>query len=230
MPNDELSRRESPSPAPAGDGDPAKQVRSPLRLLSDHTIVDGPEDAIATARKAISLRQPIVFEGLVDPRFLQLLTRVLASARFEPSAIERIGVRTTEVPGIAGDALCLALGRPDVLELMTSLIGGKPLTGVAGAVARIDRRSRGYLDWHDDLAEPQRRLAITINLGDRSYRGGEFESRDLDAPGVLFRHLHTRAGDALIFPIGPGLQHRVLPVTGGGPRMVFAGWFLGNPF
>lgn len=42
----------------------------------------------------------------------------------------------------------------------------------------------------------------------------------------LLAHHHNKPGTVLIFAVRPDLEHRVTPLTSGGPRRVFAGWFL----
>jgi hypothetical protein len=199
-----------------------------LRLLPTRTLFAESDSVAAGIGAAIQHRQPVVLEGFVDDQLLQLLVPIWSGASFIPSPVDRVGLRSLETPGNAGAALCLALARPEVLRVIGSLLGGPALTGVAGAIARFAAGAEEGLDWHDDLAEPERKLAITINLGTTRYQGGAFEFRDLASGAPPFRHVHATPGEALLFPIGAGLQHRVLPVTGGGPRTVFAGWFLGD--
>jgi len=199
-----------------------------LRLSPTRTIFPDSDTGAARIRAAILNHQPAVLEAFVDDQLLKLLASIWSSASFMPSPVDRVGLRSVEAPGHAGAALCLALARPEVLRIIGSLLDGPVLTGVAGAIAQFAAGTDERLDWHDDLAEPQRRLAITINLGATPYHGGAFEFRDLASGAPPIRHLHSTPGEALLFPIGAGLQHRVLPVTGGGPRTVFAGWFLGD--
>ena len=199
-----------------------------LRLLPTRTIFDESDAVAARVGAAIRHRRPVVLEDFVDDQLLKLLAPIWSGASFTPSPVDRVGLRSVEAPGHAGAALCLALARPEVLRIMESLLGGPALTGVAGAIAQFAAGAEERLDWHDDLVEPQRRLAITINLGAAPYDGGAFEFRDLASGAPPFRHVHSTPGEALLFPIGAGLQHRVLPVTGGGPRTVFAGWYLGD--
>jgi hypothetical protein len=199
-----------------------------LRLLPTRTIFAESDADVARVGAAILHRQPVVLERFVDDQLLQLLAPIWSSASFVPSPVDRVGLRSVETPGHAGAALCLALARPEVLRIMGELSGGFALTGVAGAIAQFAAGADKRLDWHDDLVEPERRLAITINLGAAAYGGGAFEFRDLASGAPPFRHVHATPGEALVFPIGPDLQHRVLPVTRGGPRTVFAGWFLGD--
>lgn len=198
-----------------------------LRLLPTRTIFAESDTVAARVGAVIAHRQPVVLERLVDDQLLQLLAPIWSSASFAPSPVDRVGLRSVETPGHAGAALCLALARPEVLRSIGALLGGPALTGVAGGIAQFAAGAGTRLDWHDDLVEPERRLAITINLGTTPYGGGAFEFRDLKSGALPFRHVHATPGEALLFPIGAGLQHRVLPVTEGGPRTVFAGWFLG---
>jgi hypothetical protein len=44
--------------------------------------------------------------------------------------------------------------------------------------------------------------------------------------GICWRHHHASPGEALVFEVSPALEHRVTPLTAGGPRTIFAGWFL----
>jgi hypothetical protein len=44
---------------------------------------------------------------------------------------------------------------------------------------------------------------------------------------MLRRFKHDQPGTALVFEVRPQLEHRVLPLTAGGPRRVFTGWFIG---
>jgi hypothetical protein len=180
------------------------------------------------ARDALLRRRPVVLQRFLADELLRLLARTLSDAHFVPSNIDDVGARTIETPGHAGLALCLALERPEVLRMMESLIGDAKLTEVTGAIAQFGAATSHQLGWHDDRVDSRRKLAITINLGTIEYEGGVFEFRDLKSDAPTFRHVHSRPGEALLFPIGPGLQHRVLPVTAGGPRTVFAGWFLGE--
>ena len=85
------------------------------------------------------------------------------------------------------------------------------------------------LDWHDDLHDTSRRLAIIVNLSDRPFAGGQFQLRRKGESELLLRHNHPQAGSVLIVAVRPELEHRVTPVSDGGPRRIYAGWFLTQP-
>jgi hypothetical protein len=44
------------------------------------------------------------------------------------------------------------------------------------------------------------------------------------SPLITFRH--DTPGTALIFEVSKRCEHRLHPLTSGGPRRVFTGWFL----
>lgn len=134
-----------------------------------------------------------------------------------------------ESPGRAGDGLTLALQRPELYHCLDQITGCGPFDDAQGHVARHEAGDDKALDWHDDTADRRRRLAITINLDDRPYTGGLFELRARVSREPAFRHTHSEVGEALIFKVSRAFEHRLTPVTGGGPRTVFAGWFLGEP-
>ena len=68
-----------------------------------------------------------------------------------------------------------------------------------------------------------------IDLADRRYQGGRFELRRKGESDPLLVFEHAAPGSLLIFAVRDDLEHRVTPVTGGGPRRVYSGWFLSQP-
>jgi hypothetical protein len=127
----------------------------------------------------------------------------------------------------AGSALRFALERPAFVRWLETVTGGETLRALAGVVAEIAVGTGQELGWHNDLHEGvlDRRLAVTIHLSDEAYDGGVFEMRDEASGRVLVREGALPPGSVMLFRIDRRLRHRVTPVTGGGPRRVFAGWF-----
>jgi hypothetical protein len=165
---------------------------------------------------------------LAQPFLTMLLERVDQST-FGEDVVGRIGARQVERPQRVGRILSLALhGRPllDWLEVVT---GCAPLRALTGHVAQHSPNSADALDWHDDMNDRARKLAIVINLSDRPFQGGQFQLRRKGADGLLLAFDHVEPGSALLFAVRPELEHRVLPVTGTNPRRVYAGWFLDRP-
>ncbi|WP_162233337.1 2OG-Fe(II) oxygenase [Sphingomonas sp. Leaf33] len=123
--------------------------------------------------------------------------------------------------------MTIALARPPMLRWLEAVTGCGPLTRVDGRVIQARANGIDALDWHDDRGNVDRRLAITIDLSDTGYDGGLFELREVASQRLLTTHRHDRPGSALIFDVADDIEHRVQPVTRGGPRRVYTGWFLG---
>lgn len=180
------------------------------------------EDPTEDARELFVRFGVLALRNALEPQFLTMLQRICATATF--SEVEReVGERDIETPQRATRALNLAAQRPEFLRWLEQVTECGPLRSVEGRVAQTRVEGGGHLVWHDDLVDPDRRLAIVIRLGAAEYEGGEFELRRKGQPTHL-RFVHPAAGSALIFPVSRQFEHRVLPLRSGGPRMVFAGW------
>ncbi|MEO8375893.1 MAG: 2OG-Fe(II) oxygenase [Sphingomonas bacterium] len=199
-------------------------VTSPVVVSAQHTDIIGDPSEIT---ESFARHRAVALSGLLDPAFLQTLIRLCGKASFVRDTETDVAQREREVPGIAGGALTLALKRQTLFEWLNQVTGCCPLHGTFGRVMQIQPQDPPSLNWHDDLPEdPSRRLAITINLSEHSYDGGLFELRAKQSGELLARHRHTELGSALIFEVSDQLEHRVWPVTAGGPRRTYTGWFL----
>jgi hypothetical protein len=162
----------------------------------------------------------------IDPPMLDLVMRQADRSGFDLQQVEKIGDREIEAGSRAGAALMLVLKRRNLLDWLEQATGCGPLDTVMGMVVQARAGEDHHLVWHDDRQETRRRLAITINLTAVPYEGGLFEMRRKKTHEPLIAYRHTMPGTALIFHVASDIQHRVLPVTSGGPRRVFTGWFL----
>jgi hypothetical protein len=152
--------------------------------------------------------------------------RLCREGGFEPDEVAGLGHREIENPQRAGRTISLALKRAELIDWIERATGCGPLETVEGRVVRARANNHDQLLWHDDLDNARRRLAITINLSEHSYEGGVFELREKRSHTLLASHRHIEAGTALIFDVAYDIEHRVLPVTSGGPRCVYTGWFF----
>lgn len=198
---------------------------SPLRVSMTRTEISPDQ---AETREQFRDFHAIFCKQMLHPEFLATLQRLCDEGNFISDQTGP-GHRFAEFPQRAGRALNLVLSRPETLRWMEETTGCGTLSAVHGRVAQIFPQPGDELIWHDDIAPGEdRRLAIVILLGTAEYEGGEFEMRPKRGE-LLLRHKHTDPGSALIFSVDPLLQHRVLPLTRGGPRRVFAGWAMGAP-
>jgi len=181
------------------------------------------EGAEASVAAALAERPAIALTGLLAPEFRRMLDPALRRPFVEQRVEGAPGMRQVE-PGIqpASRALELALRRAPLLRWLERVAGCGPLIRVEGEVAEHRSGGEDYLSWHQDMHKPGRRLALVIDLSDARYEGGIFELRDRQSKQLLIRHHHDQPGSALLFRIAGNLEHRVLPITSGGPRRVFA--------
>lgn len=165
---------------------------------------------------------------LVATDFLAGLIDRCRRGGFVAEDVEWLGSREIETPERVGIALSIALGRPSFLRWIEAVTGHRGLERVSGRVVQARANAIDALDWHDDRYDKARRLAIVVNLSDAGFDGGGFELREVATGRMLTTYRHQRAGTALIFDVADDIEHRVLPVTGGGPRRVFTGWFMAS--
>lgn len=177
------------------------------------------------AREQFRQFRAISVHHMLDAAFLGTVLRLCETVPFDPGVSDGPGHTSIEAPPQrCGRILNLALSRPALLRWVEEVTGCGPLQRIEGRVMQMLCRPGDEFGWHDDnVSEQGRRVALVVNLGTAAYEGGEFELRRKGGR-TLVSMRHTEPGSALFFKVGPGLEHRVLPLTAGGPRRVFAGW------
>lgn len=172
----------------------------------------------------------ISIPAALEPEFCARMVERAAHAQFATyEQIEQVGTRLIESPQLIGRAISLLLHAPELHHWLEEATGVGPLRAVAGRFAEFRANNQDALNWHDDLHDTTRRLAIIVNLSDRPFVGGQFQLRRKGETELLLRHDHPQAGSVLIVGVRPELEHRVTPVSDGGPRRIYAGWFLTQP-
>ncbi len=171
----------------------------------------------------------LAFDGLFAPDFCTELVARAAKANFAEDLVDGIGSRMVETPQRIGAAISLMLHDRKLLDWIEQATGAGPLRAVAGRLVQTRANRRDALAWHDDSGDSTRRLAVVINLSDRPFTGGHFELRRKQEKNLLLSFDHQMAGSMLIFAVHPELEHRVTQLGRGGPRRVYAGWFLSEP-
>lgn len=195
----------------------------PVEIGPGSTRLTADPAALATVFRA---QHAIVCPGLLAAPLLARLTERCDAGRFVPDEVEGLGTRESESPQVVGGALNVLLARAPLYRWLEAVTGCDPIGAVSGRVVQTRPNGTDQLRWHDDLDEPERLLAVTIDLGSVPYTGGVFELRRVGEPDGVRRFRHARAGTGLIFALSPALQHRVTRLEGGGPRRLYTGWFL----
>lgn len=181
----------------------------------------------AGARDEFDRTCALVCHRALDPALEARLTSACERAAFESDHVEGLGHRTIEQPPLAGRMITLLLHREPLFRWLERVTGCDPIRAVEGRVVQTHAVPGDELDWHDDRNGPhRRRLGVTLALTSLPYEGGLFELRPVGG-STLLRFAHDTPGTMLVFRISPALEHRVHPLTAGGPRRVYTGWFIG---
>ncbi len=178
---------------------------------------------------AFATSPAFLFDNVIDPPLLERLMQQSASARFIEDDVKDIGTREVEAPQLVGGMISLLLSRPAFLHWLEQATGLSPIKAVTGRLVQTRANDRDALAWHDDLSDHARLMAVVINLTDQPYEGGAFEMRRVGTKAPFLRHQHNEPGSMMLFAVHPDLQHRVTKLLSGGPRRVYAGWFMSEP-
>jgi hypothetical protein len=180
-----------------------------------------------SARDEFARTCALVCHRALDPALEARLTAACDRAAFVSDHVEGLGHRTIEQPALAGRMLTLLLHREPLFRWLERVTGCAPIRAVEGRVVQTHAVPGDELAWHDDMNGPhRRRLGVTLALTSPPYEGGLFELRRV-GESALLRFIHDSPGTMLVFKISPALEHRVHPLTAGGPRRVYTGWFVG---
>jgi Rps23 Pro-64 3,4-dihydroxylase Tpa1-like proline 4-hydroxylase len=197
----------------------------PFLLSANRVEVNRSAENITHWKSAMSqdkaARLPCVFQ----PDFSELMRSICDAASLVEEKVEGVGKRWIEPLDRVGKVLSHVLSDQGVLAWVGEVGDRGTVSHVSGKLASYSAENSSFLDWHDDNFEG-RRIAIVIDLSEHAFEGGEFEMRMRGASDPHFRHRLQGFGTGLIFRVAEDVEHRLLPVTAGGPRRTFAGWFF----
>ncbi|MFL6334183.1 MAG: 2OG-Fe(II) oxygenase [Pyrinomonadaceae bacterium] len=199
-----------------------------MKLTRSGPSVSGSGEELARLRAQYEERHYLSLPGFLDPALLDTLRGKLAATEFV--RIDRdVGSELRPLDMTPYFALELLLNSRAVLELIRSLTNCPPVACFTG---RIYRRAPGQShvsNWHTDLNEDGRMVTLSLNLSEEVYRGGTTLVREAATRRVVCELPNTGFGDAILFPIDPRFEHRVLDVEGDVPKTALAGWFNSKP-
>jgi hypothetical protein len=198
----------------------------------NQTSVAASDGAVATLREEFMETGCAFLPGFLAPGVLAPVLKSLETAVF--SAKNEFGPQhgvfgtTMYMPRTepALFALHFLLNRPGLFDLVEEITEcGRP----GNFLGRMHRTSAGtdqHIDWHDDVSD-NRAVGLNIYLGVEPFSGGLFQIRD--AEKTIRRELKFESpGDAFLFRIDRGWQHRLTRVESG-TRTVGVGWFRTKP-
>lgn len=203
-------------------------MKSIVKLTRSGPVISGAGEELSRLRAHFEERHHLVLPGFLDTALLDTLRTKLAATDFV--RIDRdVGSELRPLDTAPYFALELLLNSRALLELLPGLTGCPRPACFTG---RIYRRAPGeshVSHWHTDLTEDGRMVTLSLNLSDAVYRGGTTLVREADTKRVICELPNTGFGDAILFPIDPRFEHRVLDVEGDTPKTALAGWFNSKP-
>jgi hypothetical protein len=163
--------------------------------------------------------------GLLSPDLLGRVQEELERAAFDARDYDGLaGELTLDYTSPLVARLLFLLNDPAVHRVVGELSGTGPIVRFDARIYRRLPVAEHYDNWHDDLAGPYRVVTMSVNLGSEPYEGGELILRRKGGEEPLASVHNVGPGDALLFRIDPGLEHRVTSVTAG-VKTALAGWF-----
>lgn len=199
-----------------------------VRLTRSGPVVSDSEEELARLRAHFEERHFLSLPGFLDPALLDTLRGKLAASGF--ARIDRdVGSELRPLDNAPYTALELLLNSRAVLGLIPRLTGCAAVACFTGRIYRRAPAESHVSNWHTDLNEDGRMVTLSINLSDEVYRGGTTLVREAATRRVVCELPNTGFGDAILFPIDPRFEHRVLDVEGDVPKTALAGWFNSKP-
>jgi hypothetical protein len=169
--------------------------------------------------------------GFLTPPILAPLLRLLERTAFVPKHEMHEGTvfGTTDFVPVTEPligTLQFLLNRSELFQAVERITGAPALGNFMGRLHRTGPSGSQAIDWHNDATD-FRTVGLNMNLGAQEFSGGLFQIRGPD--GRMRAEIkHQHAGDAFLFRIERGWQHRLTPVESG-LRTVAVGWFRTQP-
>jgi hypothetical protein len=204
----------------------AKRTR-PIRITRDAARCASTRELVAL-RRDFERRNFVKFPAMIDRALVRAIAAHLEHADFQRLEHRGFGRDLSMRPNVTSAALNFLLNDPALFDAIRTITGCARIGSFAGRVYRVTAQGGLGLDWHDDAVR-DRLVALSINLGEGAYRGGWLEIRDRAARRLVARVKNRGFGDAILFRIGPALEHRNSPVTGSVVKTAFSGWFMARP-
>ncbi|MGE0040497.1 MAG: 2OG-Fe(II) oxygenase [Vicinamibacterales bacterium] len=168
---------------------------------------------------------------LLDEELLGVVGRRLAAGDFRTRVATRVYPPAVDLKlhdDVTHGLLHFLLNDPVLLDAVRTITDRPEIGGFVGAVYRLLPGAGHQDSWHDDC-DGNRLVALTLNLGEVPFEGGEFELRRKGETALLARVANTGPGDGVLFAIADALEHHIAPMAGTVAKTALAGWFCMDP-
>jgi hypothetical protein len=169
--------------------------------------------------------------GFLEPTLLGQVAQAVAVARFSERVHAHLKPPTTDLglddPGALGRLLVL-FNDGGLFRFIEGMTGCDRIGMFQGTVYKMLPGIHHLDSWHDDNGQG-RLTAMTLNLSPDGFAGGLLQVRAGEPPGVVYDVANTGFGDAIVFRVADGFEHRVTPVEPGPVKIAWTGWFRRAP-
>jgi 2OG-Fe(II) oxygenase superfamily len=187
-----------------------------------------PADA-ESLRQCFEREHYLWLKDFLHPDIISLILPFLKSGEYVPAQYKHVGSELRMEPNLAFDTLSFLANDAKFFGLVQAITGCGSIGYFQGRVFKLIPDPQHSFDWHDDLREPNRLVAISINLTEGMFRGGVFQIREVGSGKITGEVRNAGLGNAVLFDISEDLQHRVTGIEGDTPRISFSGWFKSGP-
>jgi hypothetical protein len=180
------------------------------------------------AREHFEQHNYLRLPGFIEPGLLRVIQHYLALGKFETKEyVVGRELRLSNSP--IASIFYILMNDPKLFRLLRQVTGCGPIRYFNGRFYQMAPRQRQAFTWHNDLQLNRwRKIAISINLSEAPYQGGNLQIRDT-SHGKRESVPNPGFGDAIIFRVAKGLEHRVTRVVGKFPKTAYSGWFSSRP-
>jgi hypothetical protein len=186
------------------------------------------QEQLQHLREAFQQNHFIRLPRILSTELLEEFSLRITNGEWEEKVHDSIGLEVClSDKGIVA-LLNFLLNDQSLFRLVEQITGCNKIGSFSGRVYRMAPDSGHYDSWHTDVGE-HRLLALSINLGKEPYEGGVLEIRHHRSSSNCTRVPNTGFGDAVLFRLAEGLEHRVTNIEGRVPKTAFAGWFKTQP-
>jgi hypothetical protein len=198
-----------------------------IHLTHAGLVCSASEADLSRLRAEFDREHSFVLPALLDPALLRRTLSELETATFEEQVDEGIGRELRMTENLASHLLRFLVNDPDFFVVVERITGCGRIGNFTGRVYRALPHSAHFDDWHDDLFG-ESLLGMSLNLSPRPFAGSVLRIRYRS--GQIVREIaNVGLGDAVVFRLAPGLQHRLTPLEGSVVKTAFAGWFRARP-
>ena len=199
-----------------------------LQLTKEEPLWLGSPQDLANLRATFNQQFWIRLPQLLEPGLLRQILEDLAQSDFSPFIHPGIAKELVANRGFSFAILTFLFNDERLFRLIEQITGVETIQCFTGRIYRMSSGTDHYDNWHDDVSG-YRLIALSLNLATQAHQGGVLQIRERGSKEVLQEVVNTTIGDAIIFKIDRGLQHRVTTVEGAASRTAFAGWFRSRP-